>query len=127
MVTNEVRTALAGSLSEGQLQKLVIDRARELGWLVHHCRPAMNKKGEWRTHIQGDKGFFDLVLARGGEVWFVELKTEKGMPTREQFAWIHGCVVQATSKDQLVQLSTHHVALWRPFDWYNGTIERVLS
>ena len=52
--------------------------------------------------MQGDPGFPDLVLARDGEVLFVELKSSKGKPTTEQVIWLNelggGCV-------------------WRPDDW----------
>lgn len=65
----------------------VIDLARYRGWLVAHFRPAQTGRG-WRTPIQGDAGFPDLVLARKGEVIFAELKTDKGRVTKTQAAWL---------------------------------------
>ena len=72
--------------SEDAFQALVIDYARLHGWLVHHTRPARTAQG-WRTSLQGDAGFSDLVMARGGRVVFAELKAAKGRLTAEQQRW----------------------------------------
>ena len=65
----------------------VVDLAHLRGWRCHHDRPARTDKG-WRTAIQGDKGFPDLVLARKGRVIFAELKSETGKTTHQQNAWL---------------------------------------
>ena len=57
------------------------------GWRVHAERPARTSKG-WRTPVQGDPGFFDLVLARRGRVIFAELKSARGKLSAEQEAWL---------------------------------------
>jgi hypothetical protein len=76
-------------ITESQWQQQVIDLARLYGWLVHHCRPAQHQSGKWATPIQGDPGFPDLVLARGGRVIFAELKTDAAHAnlTIHQKAW----------------------------------------
>ena len=47
-------------MNEAQFTARVIDTARPYGWLVTHFRPAKTEKG-WRTPLQGDSGFVDLV------------------------------------------------------------------
>lgn len=65
----------------------VIDLAHYRQWLVSHFRPAQSGRG-WRTPVQGDAGFPDLVLARRGQVIFAELKAGKGQITKAQAAWL---------------------------------------
>jgi hypothetical protein len=99
---------------ERELQDAVIDMAHLFGWMVHHCRPAQNKRGEWSTPIQGDAGFVDLVLASDGRRSLcVELKSERGRTTSAQDAW-----KRAIGREQY--------RLWRPEDWKDGTIENAL-
>ncbi len=73
-------------ISEREFQKQVIQLAKLYKWRVHAERPARTKDG-WRTPIQGDPGWPDLVLARKGKVIFAELKSENGNLSTEQFAW----------------------------------------
>jgi len=102
-------------ISEADFTKQVIDLAHAHHWRVAHFRPAMNKKGEWRTAVQGDgAGFPDLILARartvGRVVIFAELKTETGNMTDSQIMWytlLPNCY------------------LWRPSDY--DEIERILK
>ena len=93
--------------SERDFQRAVIELARLCGWRVHHTRPALNRRGEWRTPIQGDAGFPDLVLARDGRVIFAELKRRGGKPTAAQQAWL----------DTLARCGSVEVYLWTPDDW----------
>lgn len=93
-------------LSEADWQAQVVALAKLYRWHVHHDRPALNQRGQWFTPIQGDPGFPDLVLARGGRVLFVELKTDRGRLTGHQQAWheqLRGAAVE--------------FYLWRPQDW----------
>ena len=90
---------------EASLQKQVIDLARLNGFLVHHVRPAMTSKG-YRTAVQGDVGFCDLVLVKPPRVLFRELKAQKGRVAPEQQAWLD--CLQASGADARV---------WRPSDW----------
>ncbi len=109
----------AASMSETELKDAVIDLAQRLRYLAHHDRPAQNRRGKWATHIQGNVGFVDLVLARNGFVLFIEFKDEKGKLDDEQIAWGRAL------GDQSVAQSRYHI--WRPSDWLDGTIERVLK
>jgi hypothetical protein len=107
-------------VTEAELQAAVIDLAHVYGWKVAHFRPAMTAKG-YRTAVSGDgKGFPDLVLAAPirpdalvAKVLFVELKSAGGQVTQAQSVWHYRLYP--------------NVHVWRPADWHNGTIQRVLS
>lgn len=93
-------------VSEKQLQAAIIELAKWEGWMVFHAMPVQNSSGRWRTAVQGDIGFPDLVLAhkeRG--VMFVELKTSVGRISEYQQLWI----------DTLKQGGAE-VYVWRPRD-----------
>ena len=100
---------------EKDFQRAVIDLARLTGWRVHHTRPALTREGRWLTPIQGDAGFPDLVLCRGGRVIFAELKRVGGKPTAEQQAWL----------DALSACAGEECHLWTPDDW--DAIEAILT
>ena len=93
--------AVALSLTEAQFTTKIIDRARARGWLVHHGRPARMRDGQWRTPVQGDPGFPDLVMAKGGRLVIAELKTQTGRLRPDQVLW----------------LTAVGVVVWRPEDW----------
>jgi hypothetical protein len=73
-------------VSEAQFTSAVIELAKYRQWMVCHFRPARTARG-WRTAIEGDKGFPDLVMARKGRVIFAELKVGRGKMSAEQEAW----------------------------------------
>ena len=120
-------------MTEKQFQQQIVDLARLQGWLIHHSRPAQNRRGQWATPIQGDKGFPDLVLARGGRIIFAELKMEKAKLTSEQKTWLQH--LRPALSDIDVRLTIHKTAirfrcwsevyLWCPSDWPD--IERTLG
>ena len=89
-------------MNETQFLQRVVDTATLYGWLVCHFRPARTERG-WRTAIQGDSGFVDLVLARGGKVIHAELKAGRGKPSPDQISW--GVAIGETYR------------LWYPDDW----------
>lgn len=103
-------------MSEDELQAAVIDLARLLGWRVAHFRPARTDHG-WRTPMQGDPGFPDLVLANGDRVIFAELKSETGRVSLDQTAWIAAVTAHPPFVEGVV---------WRPSDWLSGAIEQQL-
>ena len=94
--------------TEAEFQSAIVEYAQARGWLVHAQRPARSDKG-WRTPIQGDPGFPDLVLARAGVVVIAELKSETGTVTSDQIRW--GQALESY--------------LWHPSDW--PMIERMLA
>lgn len=94
-------------ITERDFQRAVVELARLHGWRVHHTRHALNRRGQWRTPIQGDAGFPDLVLARGGRVIFAELKRKGGRPTPQQQMWLQ----------TLAQSGGVEVYVWNPDDW----------
>lgn len=109
--------ALDELIPERLLLDAVVEAARALGWLVHHDRPARDRRGKWATAIQGDAGFPDLVLVRPPRVLFVELKAERGTLTVAQQGWL-----EAVSGCPGVECY-----VWRPRDWLDGTVLRVLG
>lgn len=123
-------TALLFNLTEADFQTRIIDRARALGWWVHHDRPARLVTGKWVTAISGDPGFPDLVLVRDGRVIFAEVKTEKGRLSNEQREWftkLSGLPWEGNvwNRDQSLHLVEHEVYLWRPSD--TPKIEQILA
>jgi hypothetical protein len=77
-------------VSEESFQRTVIELATRLGWLVHAERKAQSKKG-WRTPIQGDKGFPDIVFSHKvrKSTFVAELKSNTGVTSSEQKFWIN--------------------------------------
>ena len=77
-------------MSEKVLKDRLVNLAKCLGYLVHHDLPAMNMRGRWATHVQGDVGFPDLILVhpKGGMV-VLELKSERGKLTPGQKIWMN--------------------------------------
>lgn len=109
-------------MSERELQSAVIELARLLKYRVAHFRPAMTRAGRWVTAVAGDgAGFPDLVIAGNGRLIFAELKSGKGRLSREQAEWIAALEGVRVFDDSV------EVHVWRPPDWLDGTIERVLK
>lgn len=109
-----------GKISESELQKAVIAMAHARGWLVAHFRPAQVRPGRYVTPVDADgAGFPDLVMARGERLLFVELKSQKGRLRTEQEVWIDALRCSAP-------FGTHEVYVWKPKDWVDGTIDKVL-
>ncbi len=82
------RRALLASISEKRFQADVIRLAHLRGWLVHHSRPAAGRDGRWSTPIEGDAGYVDLTLTRGGRLLFLELKSMTGRTSPAQQEWL---------------------------------------
>mgnify|MGYP001558575185 CR=1 FL=1 len=115
-MTTTNRDLLARTMTESQLQRSVIEMARTFGWRIHHCRPGMDRKGRWATPIQGDAGFVDLILLRGGRAMAVELKSERGRLTWQQEEWL--AAFRETGCETYV---------WQPRNWLAGECEAVLK
>lgn len=97
------------------MQNGILEVARILGYRVHHARPAMTGKG-WRTPLQGDKGFVDLVLVGRGRVLFRELKVGRNRLSEEQAGWIRA--LEETGAD---------VGVWTDENWMSGVVEAELQ
>ena len=96
------------TMSEAEFKNVVISIAKRYGWLVHHDLPAVNSRGKWATHTQGDAGFPDLFMVhpfQGGRPLVIELKAEKGKVTPGQKIWLNAC-----------ELAGCHAAVWKPSD-----------
>jgi hypothetical protein len=102
-------------MKEADLQAAVLDTAKLLGWRVMHQRPARTKDG-WRTAIEGDAGFPDLVLLRPPRLVIAELKSAKGKVSPEQQLWLAA----------FREVGEIEVYEWRPDDWACGAIEAIL-
>lgn len=75
--------------SELACQVTIVEAAQWHGWRVHAERAARRADGEWRTAIQGNVGFPDLVLVKGPRLLFVELKRKPNFLTEDQSIWGH--------------------------------------
>lgn len=104
-MTATARDTLDLAMSEAQLMAAVIECAERLSWRVWHDNDSR----------RNNPGLPDLILVRGPDLLFVELKTAHGKLRREQEAWI----------DELAGTYAE-VHVWRPADWQNGRIERRL-
>jgi len=109
------RATLAQHITEDDLLGNVIHAARIHGFLVHHCRAARTADG-WRTPVQGNRGFPDLVLAKPGRLILAELKAQRGRLSAEQVVW-----------RGVLELGPAEVYEWRPADWLSGEIQAVLA
>lgn len=102
-------------MTEDELKGAVMHLAKLLGLYVHHCRPAKTDKG-WRTPIEGDSGFPDLVICGKNGVLYRELKSARGKPSLPQQLWM----------DRLFAAGAD-VGLWRPADLRDGRVETALK
>jgi hypothetical protein len=121
--TADNQAKLAKAMSEEQLVNHIIAASQSLGYLVAHFRPAKTEKG-WRTAMQGDVGFPDLVMANGKVIIFAECKRwdPKAKVADEQERWLR--MVDVTAGHGILGLVWVYV--WRPTNWLDGTIERIL-
>ncbi len=118
MVSERAIKILTAQVSEDELQSTIIHAAKVFGWRVHHDRAARNARGKWATHIQGDAGFPDLVLARDGRVVFAELKRADGRVSEAQHAWLEalGRPGGTPSQQAVDPKANPEVYVWRPID-----------
>lgn len=94
--------------SETSFQTAVLDFAKLRGWMCAHFRPARTNGG-WKTPVQGDAGFVDIVFCRPPRIVFAELKSDKGRMEPAQEKWVYRL---AQSGGELVD-----TYVWRPSDW----------
>lgn len=100
----------------GELEAPFTDRlirvAGALGWRRMHPRPARTRDGGWRTAVQGDSGWPDLVLVRAPRLVIAELKTARGRYEPGQREWLAALEACFDGTDAEV-----YVVTWRPADW----------
>lgn len=118
-VPSDYYEAHAHSMSEVELSGTIIRMAEERGWLVKPPDKANNGNGNHRAHRNGTaSGFPDLVLARDGEVLFLELKTQAGKLSPEQVLW--SMALPSNS-------GTTRYEVIRPSDLARGRVDELLA
>jgi hypothetical protein len=87
-------------MSEAHFQQRIVAYARLNGWLVSHVQSVTmaGKGGRVIRQTPAAKGFPDLTLARDGQVWFMEVKSEKGSVSEDQRAWLNAMSGRVTSE-----------------------------
>ncbi len=99
------RATLDGDVSEKDFMQQIVKLARTTGWLVFHTYDAR----------RSEPGFPDLVMVRGAQLIFLEVKSYKGTTSVEQKEWM----------GRLRQVKYVHADVARPADWLD--IEAVLK
>lgn len=105
-------------MSEKDFQQQILDLARVYRWRSYHTHDSRHSAA----------GFPDLVLVRGPELLFAELKTETGKVSDAQADWIADLERVASSvqtiRDRLNNWTPGNdtgacveVFVWRPSDW----------
>lgn len=104
-------TPVAPPITEREFMAQVTQLAEIRGWSWAHFRPAMTAKG-WRTPVSGPlgKGWPDLVLVRGKQILFAELKRDGAKETPEQR---HVLNLLAEAHPE----AGNGIVVWRPRDW----------
>lgn len=99
--------------SEAAFQQQVVNLAGYYGWRCYHTHDSRRSQA----------GFPDLVLVRGPELIFAELKTDKGRVRAEQQLWIRDLEQVSTAIALDLEQLDHDsqacvdVYLWRPADF----------
>jgi hypothetical protein len=96
---------MADLMTEEQLQTSVVQLAGLCGWEWFHDEDSRRNRA----------GLPDLILVRGHRLLWRELKTATGRVRHDQKRWI--ALLQAAGED---------VGVWRPDDWFDGTIRKEL-
>jgi hypothetical protein len=114
------------ALSEAHFQRQVEQLAKYYGWRTYHTHDSR----------RSTPGFPDLVLVRGAELIFAELKTDKGRLRPEQRDWIADLQAVSTELCEVLCAATGaagihsdlamDVYIWRPadFDELHGRLAR---
>ena len=95
-------------MTEAELKRLIVDLAKRLGWEIHETpqiKPRRPVKGQ-------SEGYPDLTLARRHTVLFMELKTDVGKVSDDQWRWG-------------IALPEWYVI--RPADWNSGRVAGLLT
>jgi hypothetical protein len=101
---SDARAVIVNQITESEWQGWVELTARTFGWRPYHTRRSEGSNA----------GFPDLVLVRGEELVFAELKNERGKVTAAQQEWL----------DDLARVPAVEVVVWRPSQ-QDDVIERL--
>jgi hypothetical protein len=126
-------------ITGGDLVDAIVEMSGHLGWLRCHFRPARTNRG-YRTALQGDAGFPDLVLVREDDrrLIFAEVKGDGDRIRPEQQRWLDalGDVARSLVPTEetregfgewsAAQTAELDVRLWTADDWRSGGIEADL-
>ena len=115
------RSDQAHPMTESELQGVIVRMAEDKGWMVkpHDKANTSAGGGNRRAHRNGSaNGFPDLVLARDGEVLFLELKTQVGKLSQEQVDW--SMALPSNS-------GPVHYEVIRPSDLARGRVDELLA
>ena len=96
---------MSAAISEKQLQAAVLELAETLHWRCYHTYDSRRSQA----------GFPDLVMVKGKRVVFAELKSARGKLSVAQADWGAALLLAGGSWYE-----------WRPADWLDGSIEKVL-
>ena len=106
-MVKDPQQAVINSITETELSDNVRQLATALNFLAYHT---------WRSD-HSPAGFPDWVFVKDGRLIFVELKRQKGKLSPHQEEWIL----------ELIPCNSVEVYVWRPSEWLNGTVERILK
>lgn len=93
-------------MTERELQDAVAELAELFNWKFYHTH----------TSKHSAAGYPDCALVRDGRLVYAELKTQAGVVSAAQAAWL----------DALARVPGVVAEVWRPEDWHSGHIEGVL-
>jgi hypothetical protein len=99
-------TAHPPRMTERQLQEAIIACAKLLHWHCYHT---------WLS-TRSAPGYPDLTMVRASRLLFVEVKSATGKLSPHQELWL----------GVLGGVPCVEVFVWRPEQWFDGTIERWL-
>ena len=71
------------TITEDELLSAITDALTLYQWRWTHIRRSD------RAQLMGHQGVPDIIAARRGVVYFIELKSARGRLDAEQFAWMH--------------------------------------
>jgi acetolactate synthase regulatory subunit len=108
MSLGEYHAMQAAAMSEDALQRVITAAAQHRGFLVYHTHDSRRSAA----------GYPDLHLVHQvrGVSMMRELKSAKGTLRPDQVRWI--AALAAAGVD---------VGVWRPMDWFDGTVDRELA
>ena len=109
LMTAITRNIAAKSMAEKELQKNIRDLAKVMGWDFVYSIPD--------SRMATARGMPDLLMLKEKRLLFAELKTQSGKLRLEQR--------QVLYLLEIVEGVEVHV--WRPSDWLDVTIERILK